>query len=93
MNGHPYRGGVRFRFLRSLPICEICGLAAHDPVHLMIFAGMESAVELQHEAAAVHQGEELTAKLLEPLGDIDRKAGEMERNSPLFYGQVTPTLF
>jgi len=57
------------------------------------FAGMETAVAQQAEAAAVYQGEELTAKLLEPRPSIDAKAGEMERDSPLFYGKVQPTLF
>ena len=63
------------------------------PVESHTFAGMESDVQLQAEAAAEYQGEELTAKLLEPLGNINHRAGDIERNSPLFFGQVHPTLF
>ena len=54
---------------------------------------MESAVEAQAQAAAVYSGQELTERLLEPLGSIDSKAGEMEERSPLFYGKINPTLF
>ena len=57
------------------------------------FAGMETAVTEQAQAAGEYQAEELTAKLLEPLGDINRKAGKIERESPLFYGKVEQTLF
>ena len=63
------------------------------PVESHTFAGMEQDVRLQSEAAAVHQAEELSAKLLEPRPSISAKAGEMERNAPLFYGKVEPTLF
>ena len=63
------------------------------PVESHTFAGMETAVELQSKAAAAKQAEELTAKLREPLGNIDSRAGDIERNSPLFFGQVHPTLF
>ena len=63
------------------------------PVESHIFAGMEAAVEAQAEAAAIYSGQELTAKLLEPLGSIDSRAGLMEERSPLFYGKINPTLF
>jgi hypothetical protein len=63
------------------------------PVESHTFHGMESAVVEQTKAAAEYQGEELTAKLLEPLGNINHRAGEIERNSPLFFGAVQPTLF
>ena len=63
------------------------------PVESHTFAGMEAAVQLQAQAAGEYQAEELTAKLLEPLGDINRKAGKIERESPLFYGKVEQTLF
>jgi len=56
--------------------------------------GMEIHVEAQEQAAAVYSGEELTAKLLEPKADISRKAGEIERNSPLFFGTgANPSLW
>ena len=63
------------------------------PVVSCTFAGMESAVSLQQEAAAVYTAEELTKRLLEPGRSISKQAGEMERNAPLFYGKVEPTLF
>ncbi len=63
------------------------------PVESHTFAGMEAAVEAQAQAAAVYSGQELTAKLLEPLGSIDSKAARMEEDSPLFFGKVNATLF
>jgi hypothetical protein len=73
--------------------CAVCNLLSDNPIHVMTFAGMETAVELQAEAAAQYQGEELTSKLLEPLGDINHRAARMEEDSPLFYGKVNATLF
>lgn len=63
------------------------------PVESHTFAGMEAAVEEQAAAAAVYQGEELTAKMREPLANIDKATGDMEQNSPLFFGALHPTLF
>ena len=77
----------------SLLLCDVCGKPAGDPIHLLTFAGMEAAVEAQAQAAAVYSGQELTAKLLEPLGSIDSKAARMEEDSPLFFGKVNATLF
>jgi hypothetical protein len=55
---------------------------------------MEQAVAEQSKAAALYTAEQLTARMLEPLGDISRRAGEMERNGPLFIGTGSnPTLF
>jgi hypothetical protein len=54
---------------------------------------MESDVKLQAEAAAEYQGEELTAKLLEPRPSINAAAGRMEQDAPLFFGVIQPTLF
>ena len=64
-----------------------------SPVESHIFSGMASAVAHQAEAAEEYQGAELTAKLLEPLGNINHRAGELERDSPLFFGKVQPVLF
>ena len=75
---HTYQGGI----------CQMCGES--EP---LTFDGMEEAVALHSQAAAVLQAEELTAKLLEPLGNINHRAGEIERESPLFYGKVERTLF
>ena len=63
------------------------------PVESHIFAGMETAVEEQAQAAAVYSGEELTKRMLEARPSIDARAGQMEENSPLFYGKINPTLF
>ena len=64
------------------------------PVESHIFAGMTEAVSLQQEAAAVYTSEELTKRLLEPGQSISKRAGEMERNAPLFHGTGSnPTLF
>ena len=64
------------------------------PVDSRILDGMSGHVEAQAEAVAELSGEELTSKLLEPIASIDRKAGEMERESPLFFGTgENPALF
>lgn len=63
------------------------------PVESYTFAGMEEAVEEQTAAAGTYNAEQLTAKMLEPLGDVSKKTGCMERESPLFYGTIEPTLF
>ena len=63
------------------------------PVESHIFAGMETAVEDQAQAAAVYSGEELTKKLVEARPSIDRRTAAMEMDSPLFFGTIHPTLF
>lgn len=51
-------------------------------------------VEAQIAAAAAQQGEDLTGELQRPGCDISRRAGEMERNAPLFFGTGdNPSLF
>jgi hypothetical protein len=64
-----------------------------QPVESHIFNGMASAVAHQAQAAEEYQGEEFTARMREPLGNISHRAGELERDSPLFFGKVQPTLF
>ena len=63
------------------------------PVESHTFAGMETAVEKQAAAAGELQAEELTARMREPLGNINHRAASMEEDSPLFFGKVNPTLF
>ena len=63
------------------------------PEDSLSFAGLETVDRDRAEALAVAQAEELTAEMRRPLGDVSRKAGEMERNAPLFFGSVHPTLF
>ena len=56
--------------------------------------GMEAADAEREEAAQIAIAEELTTVLRKPLGNIDSATGEMERDSPLFFGTGTnPTLF
>lgn len=56
------------------------------PVESHTLPGMEQDVDRQAESAAEVSGEELTAKMREPLADISRKTGDLERRSPLFFG-------
>lgn len=63
------------------------------PVESHDLPGMTDAIRSQEAAAAEYRGEELTAELVQPLGDISKKTGDMERNSPLFAGTLQPTLF
>lgn len=74
--------------------CAVCNLLSDNPIHIMTFAGMETAVEEQSKAAMIYTAEELTKRLLEPRQSIDKKSGEMERNAPLFHGTGdNPSLF
>jgi hypothetical protein len=58
------------------------------------FAGMESASEDRKQARAEFEGEELTIEMRQPGKDISKKAGRIERESPLFHGTgENPTLF
>jgi hypothetical protein len=48
----------------------------------------------REQARAEAEGEALTEILRQPKKDISSKAGEMERESPLFFGTgYNPTLF
>jgi hypothetical protein len=56
--------------------------------------GMESTVAQQKHAAAVQQAEDLGAAMRQPKADVSGKAGEMEREAPLFFGTGdNPSLF
>ena len=56
--------------------------------------GMAEDVDRQAESAAELSGEELTAKLREPLADISKRTGKLEKDSPLFFGTgENPSLF
>lgn len=68
--------------------CMMCG-----QLESLSLAGMETADADRADAAGLAQAEEMTAKLLEPLGSIDAKAGRMEMDSPLFYGRIHASLF
>ena len=56
--------------------------------------GCETADADRASALGLAQAEEMTAELRKPLGDVSGKAGRMEREAPLFFGQGdNPTLF
>lgn len=58
------------------------------------FEVMGNVKEDRAQAAAEAQGEALTAEMLQPKADISKKAGHIERESPLFFGKGSnPTLF
>ena len=63
------------------------------PVESHTFAGMETAVEAQAQAAAVYTAEELTRRMVEARPSIDAKTRAIETDSPLFFGTIHPTLF
>ena len=64
------------------------------PVQSHTFAGMAQAVIAQELAAAEQAGQELTALMQQPKADISAKAGDLERNAPLFFGTGdNPSLF
>jgi len=89
MEPHAYR-----RPARGGQSCEVCGQLPGASVHILAFAGMEAADREAEEARQQAEAAELTARLLEPMGSIDAKAGEMERNAPLFFGTGdNPALF
>jgi hypothetical protein len=46
------------------------------------------------DARAITEGEELTVEMRQPGRDVSKKAGRIERDSPLFYGKGdNPLLF
>ena len=82
MSGHAFKVGYTPR------LCAVCGRGPGDPVHLLDLFGAEAekqASMYEHEIALA-QAEELSAEFKRPLGDVSRKAGEIERNSPLSFG-------
>jgi len=51
-----------------------------------ILAGMETETLARVQAEAEARAAEMSAKLLEPMGNVNGKAGKMEREFPLFLG-------
>jgi hypothetical protein len=47
---------------------------------------METAEQEREEAKAMMQRLELEEKMRRPIADVSRMVGEIERNSPLFFG-------
>jgi GGDEF domain-containing protein/2'-5' RNA ligase len=64
------------------------------PEDSLALPGMEGTDEERAAKLAEAQGQRLTEAMRAPLGDISRKAGAIERDSPLFHGTGdNPTLF
>ena len=72
--------------------CAHCGNGPGHSLHLGdLFEGTD---EEREKAEALAMREEMETRLRSIKGDISAKAGEIERNSPLFYGTGSnPTLF
>ena len=51
-----------------------------------VLSGMEPEVLARIQAEAEQRAAEMSAKLLEPLENINGKSGKLERESPLFRG-------
>lgn len=69
--------------------CEAGAVFLKEEVEL--FPG---TTEARASAMAQSEGDALSAKLREPVGDVSAMAGRMERDSPLFFGKGdSPTLF
>ena len=47
---------------------------------------MEEVREAHKAAAEVEMGRNLTLAMQTPLGDVSGRTGQIERNSPLFFG-------
>jgi hypothetical protein len=91
MEGHAFKPGRRTGKWIG---CAVCGQPAGAGVHVLAFAGMETADRDAEEARQQAEAAELTATLIEPRPSIDGKVGKMERESPLFHGTgCNPTLF
>lgn len=61
-----------------------CGLPPESSLHTYTLPGMEDAPRERAQAEAVQQGQDLTARLLEPIRNIDSRTREIEQASPLF---------
>lgn len=67
--------------------CAVCGQPIGATIHILALAGMETSDREGKEARQQVEAAELTARLIEPRPpNIERRAGIMERESPLFYG-------
>lgn len=88
MQGHPFQRG------RHGLTCEVCHQLPGAAVHVLALAGMEAAGREGEEARQRAEAAELTTRLIEPRASMDEKVGELERESPLFYGTGdNPTLW
>jgi len=68
--------------------------AALRPEDSLTLAGMDTADADRETIRQFTQAADLTAIMYQPGRNISAKAGEIERNSPLFFGTGdNPTLF
>ena len=75
---HPFEQSI------SPSYCAKCGQGPGATIHLGdLFEGTD---EDRAKAEALAMREEMETRLRSSRGDISSKAGEMERNSPLFFG-------
>jgi len=89
MEPHAYRGPAR-----GGQSCEVCGSLPGAAIHLLALPGMEEAEREREEARGIRQRMELEERMRAVKADISEKAGEMERNAPLFFGTGdNPALF
>ena len=74
---------------------QYCARCGNGPGHSLHLGDLfEETDEDRAKALASSQREEMETRLRSFKGDISSKAGDMERFSPLFYGQGdNPTLF
>jgi len=74
--------------------CTLCGLPPESPLHTYTLPGFQDVLGTREQAKAEAIGEELTARMRQPIKNISHKAGNIERDAPLFYGTCdNPTLF
>ena len=65
-----------------------------NEVESLTIEGMEGLVAERNEARIEAEVNEMQETMRKPLGDVSQKAGDMERNAPLFFGTGdNPTLF
>jgi hypothetical protein len=87
MTPHPFRP-TKPRSNR----CQQCGGWAGDRQHILeLFTDSDRQRQV---ALGIQEAQEMTAQLRQPLTDISRATGILERESPLFFGTgANPSLF
>jgi hypothetical protein len=74
--------------------CDLCARFAGDPLHVLALPGCETSDTDRETARQLQQAADLTAAMRRPLDNVSKKAGNMERNAPLFLGTGNnPILF
>jgi hypothetical protein len=74
--------------------CDACAMFRGHPLHVETLPGMETVDADRESALIVAKSEDLSAQFTRPLTSVSKKAGNIERDSPLFWGKGSqPTLF